>query len=144
MTIVTAVTHTSTHGAFGALAMESAPPRWNMYLRPDASCLWPQDDGGQRRGCVCRPGDGQDIILAVIAKIGTGGGQAASSNTAGSAIESLSMEGRMTICNMSIEAGAAEMVAPTRRRTVPAARRYAPAGEQWDAAVARLGPAAHR
>ena len=80
----------------------------------------------------------KDIILAVIAKIGTGGGQGHVIEYRGSAIESLSMEGRMTICNMSIEAGArAGMVAPDETTfEFLSGRPHAPQGADWDAAVA--------
>ena len=88
----------------------------------------------------------KDIILALIAKIGTGGGQGYVIEYRGSAIESLSMEGRMTICNMSIEAGArAGMVAPDETTfEFLRGRPHAPTGAQWDAAVAVLAAAAHR
>ncbi|MCV7040497.1 3-isopropylmalate dehydratase large subunit, partial [Mycolicibacterium moriokaense] len=80
----------------------------------------------------------KDIILAVIAEIGTGGGQGHVIEYRGSAIEALSMEGRMTICNMSIEAGArAGMVAPDETTyAYLQGRRHAPTGADWDAAVA--------
>jgi 3-isopropylmalate/(R)-2-methylmalate dehydratase large subunit len=90
-------------------------------------------DGPLPRGTTAK-----DVILAVIAEIGTGGGQGHVIEYRGSTIESLSMEGRMTICNMSIEAGArAGMVAPDQTTyEFLRGRPYAPAGAQWDAAVA--------
>src|SRR3569623_3817804 len=83
----------------------------------------------------------KDIILAVIAKIGTGGGQGHVIEYRGSAIESLSMEGRMTVCNMSIEAGArAGMVAPDETTfEYLRGRPHAPQGADWDAAVEYWG-----
>ena len=88
----------------------------------------------------------KDIILAVIAKIGTGGGQGHVIEYRGSAIESLSMEGRMTICNMSIEAGArAGMVAPDDTTyEYLRGRPHAPTGAHWDAAMAYWQQLAHR
>src|SRR5690625_6773815 len=85
-----------------------------------------------------KPGvSSKDIILAVIAKIGTGGGQGYVLEYRGSAIEALSMEARMTICNMSIEAGArAGMIAPDQTTfDYIKGRPHAPKGDQWDAAV---------
>ena len=87
----------------------------------------------------------KDIILAVIAKIGTGGGQGHVIEYRGSAIESLSMEGRMTICNMSIEAGArAGMVAPDETTfEFLRGRPHAPKGADWDDGGRRVDPTAH-
>ena len=139
MTIVCGDSHTSTHGAFGALAMGIGTSEVEHVLATQTLPLRPFKTMAVNVDGVLPPGvTAKDIILAVIAKIGTGGGQGHVIEYRGSAIESLSMEGRMTICNMSIEAGArAGMVAPDaatyeflRDRT------YAPAGEQWDAAVA--------
>ena len=139
MTIVCGDSHTSTHGAFGALAMgigtsevEHVLATQTLPLRPFKS-MAVTVDGPLPRGTTAK-----DVILAVIAEIGTGGGQGHVIEYRGSTIESLSMEGRMTICNMSIEAGArAGMVAPDQTTyEFLRGRPYAPAGAQWDAAVA--------
>src|SRR5215468_6565958 len=114
MTVVCGDSHTSTHGAFGALAfgigtseVEHVLATQTLPLRPFKTMAVAVD------GVLPAGVSAKDIILAVIAKIGTGGGQGYVIEYRGSAIEALSMEGRMTICNMSIEAGArAGMVAP--------------------------------
>jgi 3-isopropylmalate/(R)-2-methylmalate dehydratase large subunit len=141
-TVVCGDSHTSTHGAFGALAMgigtsevEHVLATQTLPLRPFKTMAVTVDstDGVLPAGVSAK-----DIILAVIAKIGTGGGQGHVIEYRGSAIESLSMEGRMTICNMSIEAGArAGMVAPDETTfDYLRGRPHAPQGAQWDAAVA--------
>ncbi|EUA90432.1 3-isopropylmalate dehydratase, large subunit [Mycobacterium ulcerans str. Harvey] len=138
MTIVCGDSHTSTHGAFGALAMgigtsevEHVLATQTLPLRPFKTMAVNVD--GQLPAGV----SAKDIILALIAKIGTGGGQGHVIEYQGSAIESLSMEGRMTICNMSIEAGArAGMVAPDETTYEYLRNRpHAPTGAQWDAAL---------
>lgn len=139
MTIVCGDSHTSTHGAFGALAMGIGTSEVEHVLATQTLPLRPfktmavNVDGRVPRGVTAK-----DIILAVIAKIGTGGGQGYVIEYRGSAIESLSMEGRMTICNMSIEAGArAGMVAPDETTyEFLRGRPYAPTGAEWDDAVA--------
>ena len=139
MTIVCGDSHTSTHGAFGALAMGIGTSEVEHVLATQTLPLRPfktmavNVDGRLPAGVTAK-----DIILAVIAKIGTGGGQGHVIEYRGSTIESLSMEGRMTICNMSIEAGArAGMVAPDQTTyEFLRGRRYAPVGADWDAAVA--------
>ena len=142
MTIVCGDSHTSTHGAFGALAMgigtsevEHVLATQTLPLRPFKTMAVNVDGGvdGQLPAGVTA----KDIILALIAKIGTGGGQGHVIEYRGSAIESLSMEGRMTVCNMSIEAGArAGMVAPDETTfEFLRDRPHAPRGAQWDAAV---------
>ncbi len=138
MTIVCGDSHTSTHGAFGALAMGIGTSEVEHVLATQTLPLRPfktmavNVDGPLPRGVSAK-----DIILAVIAKIGTGGGQGYVIEYRGSTIESLSMEARMTICNMSIEAGArAGMVAPDEiTYEFLRGRPYAPAGADWDAAV---------
>ena len=139
MTVVCGDSHTSTHGAFGALAMgigtsevEHVLATQTLPLRPFKTMAVNVD--GQLPAGV----SAKDIILAVIAKIGTGGGQGHVIEYRGSAIEALSMEGRMTICNMSIEAGArAGMVAPDETTyEFLRGRPHAPTGADWDAAVA--------
>ena len=139
MTIVCGDSHTSTHGAFGALAMGIGTSEVEHVLATQTLPLRPfktmavNVDGELPAGVSAK-----DIILAVIAKIGTGGGQGHVIEYRGSAIESLSMEGRMTICNMSIEAGArAGMVAPDETTyEFLRGRPHAPTGAEWDAAVA--------
>ncbi len=139
MTIVCGDSHTSTHGAFGALAMGIGTSEVEHVLATQTLPLRPfktmavNVDGPLPQGVTAK-----DIILAVIAKIGTGGGQGHVIEYRGSTIESLSMEGRMTICNMSIEAGArAGMVAPDATTyEFLRGRPYAPQGVDWDSAVA--------
>ena len=138
MTIVCGDSHTSTHGAFGALGMGIGTSEVEHVLATQTLSLRPfktmavNVDGQLPVGVTAK-----DIILAVIAKIGTGGGQGYVIEYRGSAIESLSMEARMTICNMSIEAGArAGMVAPDATTyAFLRGRPHSPAGEQWDAAL---------
>lgn len=138
MTIVCGDSHTSTHGAFGALAMGIGTSEVEHVLATQTLPLRPfktmavNVDGRLPAGVTAK-----DIILAVIAKIGTGGGQGYVIEYRGSAIESLSMEGRMTMCNMSIEAGArAGMVAPDEvTYEYLRGRPYAPTGADWDVAV---------
>jgi 3-isopropylmalate/(R)-2-methylmalate dehydratase large subunit len=138
MTIVCGDSHTSTHGAFGALAMGIGTSEVEHVLATQTLPLRPfktmavNVDGQLAAGVTAK-----DIILALIAKIGTGGGQGHVIEYRGSAIESLSMEGRMTVCNMSIEAGArAGMVAPDATTyEFLRDRPHAPRGAQWDAAV---------
>ena len=139
MTIVCGDSHTSTHGAFGALAFGIGTSEVEHVLATQTLPLKPfktmaiNVDGELPEGVSAK-----DIILAVIAKIGTGGGQGYVLEYRGSAIRSLSMEGRMTICNMSIEAGArAGMVAPDQKTfDYVEGREHAPKGEQWDEALA--------
>nr|WP_276546862.1 3-isopropylmalate dehydratase large subunit [Dermacoccus abyssi] len=137
-TIVCGDSHTSTHGAFGALAFGIGTSEVEHVLATQTLPLKPfrtmaiNVDGALPEGVSAK-----DIILAVIAEIGTGGGQGYVLEYRGEAIEGLSMEARMTICNMSIEAGArAGMIAPDETTfAYLEGREYAPAGEEWDAAV---------
>jgi 3-isopropylmalate/(R)-2-methylmalate dehydratase large subunit len=139
MTIVCGDSHTSTHGAFGALAVGIGTSEVEHVLATQTLPLRPfktmavNVDGQLSAGLSAK-----DIILAVIAKIGTGGGQGHVIEYRGSAIESLSMEARMTICNMSIEAGArAGMVAPDATTyAFLRGRPHAPSGAAWDTARA--------
>jgi 3-isopropylmalate/(R)-2-methylmalate dehydratase large subunit len=139
MTIVCGDSHTSTHGAFGALAMGIGTSEVEHVLATQTLPLRPfktmavNVDGPLPHGVTAK-----DIILAVIAEIGTAGGQGHVIEYRGSTIESLSMEGRMTVCNMSIEAGArAGLVAPDAiTYEFLRGRPYAPTGPEWDAAVA--------
>ncbi|CAJ1506647.1 3-isopropylmalate dehydratase large subunit [[Mycobacterium] holstebronense] len=138
-TVVCGDSHTSTHGAFGALAMGIGTSEVEHVLATQTLPLKPfktmavNVDGKLADGVTAK-----DIILAVIAQIGTGGGQGYVIEYRGSAIEALSMEARMTICNMSIEAGArAGMVAPDETTyEYLRGRPHAPTGADWDAAVA--------
>jgi 3-isopropylmalate/(R)-2-methylmalate dehydratase large subunit len=138
MTIVCGDSHTSTHGAFGALAFGIGTSEVEHVL---ATQTLPQYRPKQMAVTVdgeLPPGvSAKDIILAVIAKIGTGGGQGHVIEYRGSAIEALSMEARMTICNMSIEAGAkAGLIAPDQTTfDFLQGREHAPQGADWDAAV---------
>jgi len=138
MTVVCGDSHTSTHGAFGALAfgigtseVEHVMATQTLPLKPFKTMAITVE-GDLPAGVTAK-----DIILAVIAKIGTGGGQGYVLEYRGSAIRGLSMEGRMTICNMSIEAGArAGMVAPDEvTYEFLKGRDRAPSAEQWGAAV---------
>src|SRR6476469_2717324 len=138
-TVVCGDSHTSTHGAFGALAFGIGTSAVEHVLATQTLPLKPFKtmaitvEGALKAGVTAK-----DIILAVIAKIGTNGGQGYVLEYRGSAIRSLSMEGRMTICNMSIEAGArAGMVAPDETTfAYLEGRPHAPRGEDWNEAVA--------
>jgi 3-isopropylmalate/(R)-2-methylmalate dehydratase large subunit len=138
MTIVCGDSHTSTHGAFGALAFGIGTSEVEHVL---ATQTLPQYRAKQMSVTVdgeLAPGvSAKDVILAVIAEIGTGGGQGHVIEYRGSAIRALSMEARMTICNMSIEAGAkAGLIAPDQTTfDYLAGRPHAPQGADWDAAV---------
>jgi 3-isopropylmalate/(R)-2-methylmalate dehydratase large subunit len=137
-TVVCGDSHTSTHGAFGALAMGIGTSEVEHVLATQTLALRPFKTMAVNVDGELPPGvSAKDIILAVIAKIGTGGGQGHVIEYRGSAIESLSMEGRMTVCNMSIEAGArAGMVAPDDITfEFLRGRAHAPRGEEWDTAV---------
>ena len=138
MTVVCGDSHTSTHGAFGSLAMGIGTSEVEHVLATQTLPLKPFKTMAITVNGALRPGvSSKDIILAMIAKIGTGGGQGYVLEYRGSAIEQLSMEARMTICNMSIEAGArAGMVAPDETTfEYVRGRPHAPVGEDWDAAV---------
>ena len=138
MTIVCGDSHTSTHGAFGALAFGIGTSEVEHVLatqtlpliRPKTMAI--NVDGTLKAGVTSK-----DIILAVIAKIGTGGGQGYILEYRGSAIRALSMEARMTICNMSIEAGArAGLIAPDQTTfDYVQSKPHAPTGADWDAAL---------
>jgi 3-isopropylmalate/(R)-2-methylmalate dehydratase large subunit len=139
ITVVCGDSHTSTHGAFGALAMGIGTSEVEHVLATQTLPLKPFKTMAINVEGTLRPGvTAKDVILAVIAKIGTGGGQGYVLEYRGSAIRALSMEARMTICNMSIEAGArAGMVAPDQTTfDYLEGRPHAPEGENWDAAVA--------
>jgi 3-isopropylmalate/(R)-2-methylmalate dehydratase large subunit len=138
ITVVCGDSHTSTHGAFGALAMGIGTSEVEHVLATQTLPLKAFKTMAINVEGTLRPGvTSKDIILAVIAKIGTGGGQGYVLEYRGSAIRDLSMEARMTICNMSIEAGArAGMVAPDETTfEYLKGRPHAPQGADWDAAV---------
>ncbi|AWB82038.1 3-isopropylmalate dehydratase large subunit [Corynebacterium yudongzhengii] len=138
MTIVCGDSHTSTHGAFGAMAFGIGTSEVEHVMATQTLSLKPfktmavEVSGELQQGVTAK-----DIILAIIAKIGTGGGQGHVIEYRGEAIEKLSMEARMTICNMSIEAGArAGMIAPDQKTfDYVEGREFAPKGAAWDAAV---------
>lgn len=139
ITVVCGDSHTSTHGAFGAMAFGIGTSEVEHVLATQTLPLKPFKTMAITVEGTLRPGvTAKDIILAVIAKIGTGGGQGYVLEYRGSAIRALSMEGRMTICNMSIEAGArAGMVAPDQTTyDYVQGRDHAPTGQDWDDAVA--------
>ncbi|WP_263120023.1 3-isopropylmalate dehydratase large subunit [Cellulomonas sp. RIT-PI-Y] len=138
LTVVCGDSHTSTHGAFGALAFGIGTSEVEHVMATQTLPLAPfKTMAITVNGALPLGATAKDIILAVIAKIGTGGGQGYVLEYRGEAIRSLSMEGRMTICNMSIEAGArAGMIAPDQTTfDYLKGRPHAPEGEDWDAAV---------
>jgi 3-isopropylmalate/(R)-2-methylmalate dehydratase large subunit len=139
MTIVCGDSHTSTHGAFGALAFGIGTSEVEHVL---VTQTLPQSKPKTFRiaveGALPRGVTAKDIILAIIGQIGTDGATGCVVEYAGSAIRALSMEGRMTVCNMSIEAGArAGMIAPDEKTfAYLKGRRFSPKGAAWDKAVA--------
>jgi 3-isopropylmalate/(R)-2-methylmalate dehydratase large subunit len=139
MTIVCGDSHTSTHGAFGALAfgigtsdVEHVLATQTLLMKPSKNMLI-RVDGQLSPGVTAK-----DMVLAIIGRIGTAGGTGHVIEFAGEAMRSLSMEGRMTVCNMSIEAGArAGLIAPDETTfAYLQGRNRAPQGENWDRAVA--------
>jgi 3-isopropylmalate/(R)-2-methylmalate dehydratase large subunit len=139
ITVVCGDSHTSTHGAFGAMAFGIGTSEVEHVMATQTLPLQPFKTMAITVEGTLRPGvTAKDVILAVIARIGTAGGQGYVLEYRGSAIRALSMEGRMTICNMSIEAGArAGMVAPDETTyAYLRGRPHAPEGADWDAAMA--------
>ncbi len=137
-TVVCGDSHTSTHGAFGALAFGIGTSEVEHVLATQTLPLKPFRTMAVNIEGTLRPGvTSKDVILAVIAKIGTGGGQGYVLEYRGEAVRNMSMEARMTMCNMSIEAGArAGMIAPDEATFAYLADRpQAPKGERWDEAV---------
>jgi len=138
MTVVCGDSHTATHGAFGALAFGIGTSEVEHVLATQTLSLKPfktmaiEVDGQLPEGVTAK-----DLILAVIAEIGTGGGQGYVLEYRGEAVRSLSMEARMTVCNMSIEAGArAGLIAPDQTTfDYLEGRERAPEGDEWSAAV---------
>lgn len=139
LTVVCGDSHTATHGAFGALAFGIGTSEVEHVLAtqtlPQAR---PKTMAVNVSGALPPGVTAKDVVLALIAKVGTGGGQGYVVEYRGSTIEALSMEGRMTICNMSIEWGAkAGLVAPDETTfAYVKGRPHAPTGADWDAAVA--------
>ena len=139
MTVVCGDSHTSTHGAFGALAHGIGTSEVEHVLATQtliakkAKNMRVQVDGTLSRGCSAK-----DIALAVIGRIGTAGGTGYTIEFAGAAIRALGMEGRMTICNMAIEAGARAGLVAVDETTIAyvRGRPMAPKGVEWDQAVA--------
>jgi 3-isopropylmalate/(R)-2-methylmalate dehydratase large subunit len=139
MTVVCGDSHTSTHGAFGALAhgigtseVEHVMATQTLLARKAKNMLVKVD------GQVARGVTAKDIVLAIIGRIGTAGGTGYTIEFAGSAIRSLSMEGRMTVCNMAIEAGARAGLVAVDDKTIDylKGRPLAPSGVEWNHAVA--------
>ena len=139
MTIVCGDSHTSTHGAFGGLAFGIGTSEVEHVLA--TQCL-PQNKAKSMlisvRGSLAAGVTAKDLALGIIGRIGTDGATGHVIEYAGEAVRGLSMEGRMTLCNMSIEAGArAGMIAPDETTfSYVRGRRFAPSGDAWDAAVA--------
>ncbi|WP_143896673.1 3-isopropylmalate dehydratase large subunit, partial [Tepidimonas sediminis] len=139
MTVVCGDSHTSTHGAFGALAHGIGTSEvehvlaTQTLLAKKARNMLIRVEGELPRGCSAK-----DIVLAIIGRIGTAGGTGYTIEFAGSAIRALSMEGRMTVCNMAIEAGArAGLVAPDDKTfAYVRGRPLAPQGAEWEVALA--------
>ena len=139
MTVVCGDSHTSTHGAFGALAHGIGTSEvehvlaTQTLLAKKAKNLLVRVEGVLPVGCVAK-----DIVLAIIGRIGTAGGTGYTIEFAGSAIRALSMEGRMTVCNMAIEAGARAGLVAVDQKTIDyvKGRPLAPAGVAWDHATA--------
>ena len=138
MTVVCGDSHTSTHGAFGALAHGIGTSEvehvmaTQTLLAKKAKNLLVSVDGTLPRGVTAK-----DVVLAIIGKIGTAGGTGYTIEFGGSAIRALSMEGRMTVCNMAIEAGARAGLVAVDEKTIAyvKGRPFAPTGVEWDHAV---------
>ncbi len=139
MTVVCGDSHTSTHGAFGALAFGIGTSEVEHVLA--TQCLWQKPSKTMLVKVEGQLGKGvtaKDIALAIIGEIGTAGGTGYALEFGGSAIRALSMEGRMTLCNMAIEAGARAGMVAVDATTIDyvKGRPYAPKGDVWDQAVA--------
>ncbi|MFN3396927.1 MAG: 3-isopropylmalate dehydratase large subunit [Sulfurimicrobium sp.] len=139
MTVVCGDSHTSTHGAFAALAHGIGTSEvehvlaTQCLLQKKSKTMLVKVDGALAKGVTAK-----DIALAVIGRIGTAGGNGYAIEFAGAAVRALSMEGRMTLCNMAIEAGARAGMVAVDDTTIEyvKGRPFAPTGEQWDKAVA--------
>ena len=140
LTMTCGDSHTSTHGALGAYAFGIGATNLKQVLA--TQCLWQKKPKTMRitvDGQLGAGVSGKDVVLAIIAKIGTAGGTGHVLEYAGSVFRAMTMEGRLTVCNMSIEAGArAGMIAPDDITFQYVARReYAPQGSSWEAALAQ-------
>jgi 3-isopropylmalate/(R)-2-methylmalate dehydratase large subunit len=138
MTVVCGDSHTSTHGAFGALAFGIGTSEVEHALATQCLIVKKSKNMRVRVDGDIPPGvTAKDIVLAIIGRIGTAGGNGSAIEFAGTAIEQLSVEGRMTVCNMAIEAGARAGMIAADAKTIDyfRGRPYAPKGEMWDKAV---------
>lgn len=138
MTVVCGDSHTSTHGAFGALAFGIGTSEVEHVLA--TQCLIQKKSANMRvtvKGTVGAGVTAKDIVLAIIGEIGTAGGTGHAIEFAGEAVQALSMAGRMTVCNMAIEAGARAGMIAVDQTTVEylRGRPYAPSGASWDRAI---------
>jgi 3-isopropylmalate/(R)-2-methylmalate dehydratase large subunit len=138
MTVVCGDSHTSTHGAFACLAHGIGTSEVEHVLA--TQCLVTKKMKNLRinvEGALARGVTPKDVVLAIIGKIGTAGGTGYAIEFAGSAIRSMSMEGRMTVCNMAIEAGARAGMVAVDDTTIEylKGRKFAPQGREWDLAV---------
>ena len=139
LTLVCGDSHTSTHGALGCIAFGIGATEIEHVLATQT--LWQRKPNTMRINITGQLGfdiSGKDVVLAVIRELGAAGGTGYAIEYAGPVISALSMEGRMTICNMAIEAGARSGIVAPDDRTIEycADRPYAPKGEHWDEAVA--------
>jgi len=138
MTVVCGDSHTSTHGAFGALAFGIGTSDVEHVLATQCLILKKTANLQIRVAGALAPGvSAKDLVLAIIGRIGTAGGTGYSIEFTGSTLQALSMEGRMTVCNMAIEAGARAGMVAVDDTTIEylAGRPYAPSGELWERAV---------
>ncbi len=138
MTVVCGDSHTSTHGAFGAIAFGIGTSEVEHVLATQCLIQKKAKNMLVRVDGQCRPGVGaKDIVLAIIGQLGTAGGTGYTIEFAGEAIQALSMEGRMTVCNMTIEAGARVGLIGVDDTTIDYLkdRPFAPKGDNWDKAV---------
>jgi 3-isopropylmalate/(R)-2-methylmalate dehydratase large subunit len=142
MTVVCGDSHTATHGALGTLAFGIGTTEVEHVLA--TQCLWARKAKSMRIWVEGRLGNGvsaKDLVLAIIGRIGTAGGTGYAIEFAGPAVQALSVEGRMTLCNMAIEAGARSGMVGVDAVTINylRGRPYAPVGKVWDQAVAVWG-----
>ncbi|WP_437557963.1 3-isopropylmalate dehydratase large subunit [Acidithiobacillus sulfuriphilus] len=138
MTVVCGDSHTATHGALGTLAFGIGTTEVEHVLA--TQCLWARKSRSMRvwvGGALAQGVSAKDLVLAIIGRIGTAGGTGYAIEFAGPAVQALSLEGRMTLCNMAIEAGARSGMVAVDETTIDyvRGRPYAPVGALWDAAV---------